>query len=72
MSERLDLTGQIVGKWKVGQRVIGNNNKSYFECECLNCGTKRVVKGSALTTGASKSCGCMIHSKEAAEKGNRQ
>jgi hypothetical protein len=67
-NERLDLTGQIIGKWKVGKRVIGKNRKSYFECECLNCGTNRLVKGTALSSGASKSCGCMSASKEAIEK----
>jgi hypothetical protein len=65
MSERLDLTGQIIGKWKVGKRIVGKNKKSYFECECLNCGTIRLVKGSALTSGSSKSCGCMIKSQDA-------
>lgn len=68
IGERLDLTGQIIGKWKVGKRVIGKQGKSYFECECLNCGTCRLVKGSALTSGASKSCGCMTTSNEAIEK----
>lgn len=66
-NERLDLTGQTIGKWKVGKRVVGKNNKSYFECEC-ECGTKRLVKGSALSSGASNSCGCMSHSKAAIEK----
>lgn len=68
MGDRLDLTGQTIGYWKVGDRVIGKNKKSYFECTCTRCGKTRTVKGSALTSGASKSCGCTVHSKEAKEK----
>ena len=68
IGERLNLTGEIIGKWKVGDRVKGKNGKSYFNCECLNCGTVRLVKGSALTSGASRSCGCMSVSKEAISK----
>ena len=67
MSERLNLTGQKKGAWSVGKLIIGKDNKSYFECECI-CGTKRIVKGTALKSGASKSCGCMSHNKEAIEK----
>lgn len=67
-TERLNLTGQTIGYWKVGDRIIGKNGKSYFNCECLNCGTKRVVKGTALKSGSSNSCDCMSHSKEAKEK----
>ena len=67
MGERLNLTGQKIGAWSVGKLIIGKDNKSYFECECI-CDTKRIVKGTALKSGASKSCGCMSHNKEAIEK----
>jgi len=68
IGERLNLTGQTIGKWLVGDLVIGENRKSYFKCTCLNCGTERIVKGSALTSGASTSCGCMVHAAESIEK----
>ena len=66
VDKHLDLTGKTIGQWKVGERIhVPGKRKSYFVCECLNCGTKRIVRGTALNSGASLSCGCMSHSENA-------
>lgn len=60
---RLDLTGKKFSGWLVvsfngvieyGERGL----KSRWLCQC-DCGKMSVVNGSSLTTGNSKSCGCV-------------
>lgn len=63
---RIDLTGQQFTRWT----VISSAGKDKFGsllwlCEC-SCGTRRVVNGSNLRKGLSKSCGC-YNSEKAAE-----
>ena len=40
---------------------------TYWECKC-DCGEKREIKGGNLTTGKTKSCGCLRLKKVAAMK----
>lgn len=58
-----DLTGQTFGRWAVvgfahvhttpsGQQV------PYWSCRCA-CGVERVVRGPSLSSGKSRSCGCL-------------
>ena len=59
-----DLTGLRFGKWTVLERVPlehtrKNGPKNGWLCQC-DCGTRRVVEAKSLTSGASRSCGCMI------------
>lgn len=59
-----DLTGKKFGKWTVLERTInGGNRGAHWSCLC-ECGTVRVVRGSRLSYGDSKSCGCYCHSEE--------
>ena len=56
-----DLTGQTFWRWKVMSR--GPNNKSgnarwWCQCDCGNPKLKLIV-GTNLTTGKTKSCGCL-------------
>lgn len=55
--KKLNLSGQTIGFWKVGDEFI-KNGKTYYHCVCANCGKKRDVQGSALNRGKTKSCGC--------------
>lgn len=53
-----DLTNQAFGRWKVIKRVENNkHNHPQWLCKC-SCGNEGVVRGSILTAGQSKSCGC--------------
>lgn len=50
------LLNQEFGNWKVIEQV-GNNDKWVCECKCENH-TRKVLKGSYLRNGESRSCGC--------------
>lgn len=54
-----DLTGQIFGELKVLNYAEMKNHKSFWNCECLRCGKHTVVRSDCLTTGNTKSCGCL-------------
>lgn len=49
-----DLTGKVFGEWK----VLSYAGDYKWLCKC-SCGTERIVCGSALVAGKSKSCGCV-------------
>lgn len=53
-----DLTGQDFGYWHVIDRAENQNNRVAWNCIC-KCGTKRIVLGQSLKSGASQSCGCL-------------
>ena len=64
MGERIDLTGQLFGRLKVigfagcyKERPDGRNF-GYWNCIC-QCGGKITVRGASLTSGNTKSCGCL-------------
>ena len=59
MGKRLDLTNQKFGHL-IAIKIAGNirnNNKLYWECECI-CKTITFVVGSDLKSGHIQSCGC--------------
>lgn len=61
-----DLTGQVFGNWTVLERAenkvtSGGNPILRYLCECV-CGTRKIVPRTALTSGDSKSCGCIGNS----------
>src|SRR5262245_43511926 len=51
--KRIDLTGQRFGRWVVLAYAGGGR----WACTC-DCGARRVVTGTNLREGGSKSCGC--------------
>ena len=54
-----NLTGQKFNMWTVLHRInTEKKDASYWFCVC-DCGTQRTVKGYVLTSGKSKSCGCI-------------
>jgi len=58
----LSLTGKTFGRWKViefsGNRNINGASRRYWLCKC-SCGTEQEVLITSLTSGNSKSCGCL-------------
>lgn len=57
-----DLTGLKFGRWSVIQPApsIFKYNKSYLAWECIcECGNSKIMQGSFLRSGGSKSCGCL-------------
>lgn len=64
----IDLAQQKFGRLVVIKRVGKDNNGNYeWLCQC-NCGQKKVIRGSSLRNGNTRSCGC-LH-KELASKAN--
>jgi len=54
-----DITGQKFGQLTAVKRVgITNNGMSIWECKC-DCGSIKNVRLAGLTTGHTKSCGCL-------------
>jgi hypothetical protein len=54
-----DLTGQLFGKWIVVSFSEMKRGAAYWVCQC-ECGKEKIINGSSLTFGSSKSCGCAI------------
>ncbi len=54
-----DLTGTRFGRWVVLECTSrGKNGEIQYKCRC-DCGTERVLRRTSLTSGNSKSCGCL-------------
>ena len=58
MRESLDLTGKHINKWTVLQKMPSDGGDTKFLCRC-DCGIERIVKGTTIKNGRSKSCGCI-------------
>ena len=55
----LDLTGQTFGRLTVLSKIgRGKSHHIYWECRC-ECGALVSVRAMSLTTGHTKSCGCL-------------
>jgi len=54
---RKDLTGQFFGKLEVKEVACVKNNELYYLCKC-KCGNETIVRGSQLTSGRTRTCGC--------------
>ena len=52
-----DLTGMQFGSLSVISVAYRKNGKVYYLCQCT-CGERKVVVGSALKSGNTRSCGC--------------
>lgn len=63
MTNFKDLTGQKFGKLTVLYRTNNNKqNKVMWHCKC-DCGNERDIRASSLTSGVTKSCGCLQYEK---------
>lgn len=51
----IDLTGQRCGRWTVIGEANTPSRHVYWNCVC-ECGTHKIVRGSALTSGHSNGC----------------
>lgn len=66
----IDLTGQQIGRWTV-LYLLDKRTKSrgaIWHCRC-QCGNEKDVIGYLLTSGQSKSCGCLHRERVATELG---
>ena len=51
--------GQTFGKWRVVGPAVSSPKGRSHQCVC-ECGKERMVANYALTSGKSRSCGCMV------------
>lgn len=51
-------TNEIYGRLRVLQFIERKNNKSYWKCKC-QCGNEIILPITYLTSGDTKSCGCL-------------
>lgn len=59
MANIVDLSGRQFGRILVLRYSYSNRfGASYWQCVC-DCGTEKAVRGSSLTSGVIKSCGCL-------------
>lgn len=59
MAQTKDLTGQKFGRWLVlHQAEHKKQGATLWLCRC-ECGTEKEVRHSSLTSGNSRSCGCL-------------
>jgi len=56
-----DLTGQVFGRLTVLSYAgpVGRNRNSSWLASC-ECGSEKIFRGTALTRGTTKSCGCIV------------
>lgn len=54
----LDLTGKTFGRWTVLHYTGRERRRSWWACKC-ECGNCSVVDSAKLTSGWSRSCGCL-------------
>lgn len=66
-----DLTGLKFGRLTVLRRYgTDKYRKIYWECKC-KCGNTVIVRGNALKSGNTKSCGCLIYESKNIKHGMR-
>lgn len=58
MKKFQDLTGQRFGRLVALKRVEGKNGRKEWLCQC-DCGAIKAITAGALTSGETKSCGCL-------------
>ena len=64
-----DLSGQKFGRLTVIMRSIGKYPRPHYNCIC-ECGNKIIVDGRSLTSGNTRSCGC-LHKEQLAERNTK-
>jgi hypothetical protein len=71
MGNFIDLTGKTFGRLTVIKRVENRGKRLYWLCEC-SCGNEKIVCGTDLRGGVTKSCGCLqTEARYLKRKGNR-
>ena len=58
MPSLMKLTGQDFGRWTVVERAANKGRHVHWLCRC-ECGNTGVINSSNLTSGLSRSCGCL-------------
>ena len=62
----IDLRGKIFTRLTVVERADNIGKKTAWLCKC-SCGNSVIVMGTSLTSGNTKSCGC-LHNEQLAKR----
>lgn len=55
--KKIDITGSKFNMLTVIEFIPNNKAASYWKCRC-DCGAEKIIRGSSLKNGNTKSCGC--------------
>ena len=55
---KVDWTGHTFGRLTVIEKITEKGQPTKYMCKC-ECGNTKIVNGSSLTSGNTKSCGCL-------------
>ena len=58
MGQKLDLTNKVFGVIRCISPAPNIGDRTAWNCECIKCGAKKVIKTINITSGRTKSCGC--------------
>lgn len=58
MPKKIDLTGQEFNLIRCISPAESKNGKTYWNCECIKCGVKKIIQTSHIKDGSIKTCGC--------------
>lgn len=61
-TERKNIIGKKFNRLTVLEETETKHKERYYLCKC-ECGNTTIVRGSHLTSGATKSCGCLVKEK---------
>ena len=61
-AKRLDMVGKTFVYLTVLSPAPDRGGRSYWHCRCV-CGKEKDIRGSSLTSGVTKSCGCLKYRK---------
>jgi len=65
MSKRIDLTGQRFGRLTVVEKAErATDGRALWRCTC-ECGGEKITRAQRLSSGATRSCGCLGREKSA-------
>lgn len=64
---RMDLTGEVYGRYTVIRESEAQNGMRRWLCKCV-CGTEKLVFQTSLRGGDTRSCGCLARERSSARK----
>lgn len=59
MGRKIEYVGKKFGKLTVLKEVEESSNHRMFLCKC-ECGNEKIIRGAHLSSGETKSCGCLL------------
>lgn len=58
MPKKIDLTGKEFNLIRCISPAPSHSGKTYWNCECIKCGQKKIIQTSHIRNGSIKTCGC--------------